>query len=160
MKKICIPFVLILFCLLGCMDPRVYCFNADEIMEKVSRIELVECTNDNPKKIIVNENTIPSFDFSKVSIIQDLKEEKFEDFLNELSLIRFHVENESVNSPVGYAVLIYMQSNEIIVLSCTVISNIGYGMAASFTYEGNFIKHIASFAEGQRFRELIAKYFI
>lgn len=54
---------------------------------------------------------------------------------------------ESVNSPVGYTVLIYMQNQEIIVLSCTIINGIGYGMVAVFSNDGNFIRHIAQFAD-------------
>lgn len=43
-----------------------------------------------------------------------MQEKKINDFVNELSTIRFHIDNRSVNSPVGYAVLIHVQNKEII----------------------------------------------
>lgn len=61
-----------------------------------------------------------------------METEKIDEFANELSSIVFHKEMESVNSPVGYTVIIYMQNQELIVLSCTIINKIGYGMAAVF----------------------------
>lgn len=162
MKKMWL-FILLMFCsveLVGCaVDPGSYYFNADDLMEKVIKIELVECINENPKLIIVKENSLPSFDFNKVKLVKELEEEKIQDFLNELSTVIFHIENESVNSPVGYAVLIYLQNNEIIVLSCTIINKIGYSMVASFTYEGNFIKHIVVFANEPKFKKILLKYF-
>ncbi len=102
-----------------------------------------QCTNDDPKEIFVNENVIPSLDFDNINIIDTLQKEKINEFITELSMITFHIENKCVDSPVGYAVLIYTFNNEIIVLSCTVINNIGYSMVATFTYEGTFINQLS-----------------
>ena len=88
-----------------------------------------------------------------------LETEKIDEFANELSSIVFHKEMESVNSPVGYTVIIYMQNQELIVLSCTIINKIGYGMAAVFLNDGTFVKHIARFADEPRFKRLLSKYF-
>lgn len=137
---------------------HAFFFDADKIMDKVIKIELVECINENPKMIIVDENTSPSLDFSKISLVEELPQEKIKDFVEALSQVVFHDLKESANAPVGYAVLIYMQNNEILVLSCTIIDR-AYGLASTFTYEGKFIKHIARFADEPQYRRVLKKYF-
>lgn len=99
------------------------------------------------------------FDIDNIRIVETLETEKIDEFANELSSIVFHKEMESVNSPVGYTVIIYMQNQELIVLSCTIINKIGYGMAAVFLNDGTFVKHIARFADEPRFKRLLNKYF-
>ena len=72
------------------------------------------------------------FDIDNIRIIETLETEKIDEFAYELSSITFHIEMVSVNSPVGYTIIIYMENRELIVLSCTVIGGIAYGMAAIF----------------------------
>lgn len=150
----------IIFLLMGCaVDPPTYYFDADEMLEKVIKIELVECENNNPTRIYISDNVIPSFDISTVKVIRELSDDKVDDFINELSTVTFHIENESVNSPVGYAVLIYTENNEIIVLSCTVLNDGAYSMVSTFTVDGKFINHIAGFADEPKYRKILEKYF-
>lgn len=162
MKKICICMIIctILFLMTGCaMDPGTYYFSSDELLEEVVKIELVECKNDNPKMIIVNDNSIPRFDINSVKLVKELPSDKIEPFICELSTVTFHMENESVDSPTGYAVLIYNKNDEIIVISCTPINGRGYSMVAKFSVDGKFINHIARFADRPRYEEIVGKYF-
>ena len=161
MKKICIILLFVIVVYLGgrVTDPPTYFFDANNIINQATKIQLVVCENDNPIKIKVEEDTILFFDIDNIRIIDTLETEKIEEFAYELSTITFHIEMESVNSPVGYTLIIYMQNQELIVLSCTVINGIGYGMAAVFLNDGSFVRHIAQFADRPKFERLLHNYF-
>ena len=160
MKKanILIICCLIILLLTGC-DPPTYYFDSDELLEEVTKIELVECVNENPKMITVNDGSVPKFDVNSIKLIVELSNDKVDDFIADLSTITFHIENESVDSPTGYAVLIYNDKDEIIVISCTILNNYGYSMVAKFSIDGKFVEHIARFAEQSKYRNLLKKYF-
>ena len=162
MKKIHVILLsMIVLLLCGCaIDPATYYFDADDIKNQATKIQLVICENNNPVIVDVKEDTVLLFDIDNVRIIETLEQEKIDDFAYELSTITFHKEMESVNSPVGYTVLIYMQNQEIIVLSCTIINGIGYGMVAVFSNDGNFIRHIAQFADEPKFKRLLTNCFV
>ena len=161
MKKMRVIILFIIVSLFGCVwDPATYYFDADTIINQATKIQLVVCENDNPININVEENTVLFFDIDNIRIVETLETEKIDEFAYELSTITFHKEMESVNSPVGYTVLIYMQNQEIIVLSCTIISEIGYGMAAVFLNDGTFVRHIAQFADEPKFKRLLHNYFV
>lgn len=161
MKKICfILLIIIMTSLVGCAtDPPTYYFNPDEILEKVIKIELVYSVNENPREVIIDGNTTLSFNMGNTTFIKELDKDKIEDFVNELSTVTFHIENKSVNSPLGDTIIIYMENQEIIVLSCTVVNGIAYGMVSVFNLEGSFINHIAKFADEPKFRKVVEKYF-
>jgi len=158
MKKICVLLLFVIVSICGC-DPVTYYFDASDIINQVTKIQLVECENNNPINIYVKEDTILIFDIDNIRIIETLDPKKIEEFTSELSTITFHQEKESVNSPVGYALVMYMQNQELIVLSCTVIDGIAYGMAAVFLNDGSFVRHIAKFADEPKFKRLLSKYF-
>lgn len=159
MKKICIVLLIMLVLLSGCVvDPEAYYFDADEI-ESATAIQLVSYTNYNPTEIRVYEDTVLRFDISNVIVINQLEKDKFRSFAQDLSTIVFHVENISVDEPIGYALLIYI-NKKIIVLSCTSGIDYGYSMVASFDEKGNFIEHIACFADKNSYDDrILKKYF-
>lgn len=162
MKKANIVIIccLIILLLTGCVtDPQTYYFDSDELLGEVTKIELVECVNENPKMITVNDGSVPKFDVNSIKLIVELPNNKMDDFIADLSTITFHKENESVDSPTGYAVLIYNDKDEIIVISCTVLNNYGYSMVAKFSIDGKFVEHIAKFADEPKYRNLLEKYF-
>lgn len=160
MKKMCLVLVLILilFCFVGC-DPGTFYFNAEEILSRVIKIELVECINDNPQSIAVSKDTTPAFDFNEVTVLKELRTDRIERFVRELSVVTFHLGDQSVNMPLGYAVLIYLQGNEMVVLSYTYLFNKSYGMVEVFTHEGKFVRHLAIYADVNGYTYLLAKYF-
>lgn len=146
--------------LVGCVtDPSTYYFNADELKDNVIRIELFSLVNEEPKQVIVNDDTILRFNKINATLIKELENNEIKDFIDDLSTITFHIENKSVNSPLGYTIVIYLENQEIIVLSCTVVNGVAYSMVATFTLEGSFIKHIARFADEPKFRKIVEKYF-
>lgn len=146
--------------LAGCVtDPPTYYFNAAELIENVIKIELVDFVNEKPEIVIVDDNTMLSINMANATLIKELNNEKVNSFIEDLSTITFHAENISVNSPLGYTVIMYMKNQEIVVLSCTVVDGLGYCMAAVFTVEGEFVEHIASFADEPKFRKVLEKYY-
>ena len=160
MKRMYVFFLFIIVLLSGCVsDPATYYFDASNIINQATKIQLVVCENDNPININVEEDTILFFDIDNIRIIGTLETEKIDEFAYELSSITFHKEMKSVNSPVGYTIIIYMQNQELIVLSCTVIGDIAYGMAAIFLNDGTFVRHIAQFADEPKFKRLLSNYF-
>lgn len=160
MKRMCVIFLFIIVWMSGCVsDPATYYFDASNIINQATKIQLVVCENDNPININVEEDTILFFDIDNIRIIETLETEKIDEFAYELSSITFHHTMESVNSPVGYTIIIYMQNQELIVLSCTVIDDIAYGMAAIFMNDGTFVRHVAQFADRPKFERLLEKYF-
>lgn len=160
MKKICVILLFVIVSLCGCVsDPATYYFDASNIINQAIKIQLVVCENNNPININVEEDTILFFDIDNIRIIETLETKKIDEFAYELSTITFHKEMKSVNSPVGYTIIIYMQNQELIVLSCTVISGIAYGMAAVFLNDGSFVRHIAQFADEPKSKRLLNNYF-
>ena len=159
-KRMYVISLFIIVLLSGCVsDPATYYFDANNIINQATQIQLVVCENDNPININVEEDTILFFDIDNIRIIETLETEKIDEFAYELSSITFHIEMKSVNSPVGYTIIIYMENRELIVLSCTVIGGIGYGMAAIFLNDGTFVRHIAQFADRPKFKRLLNNYF-
>lgn len=162
MKKIYLIFfaTIMMMSLAGCVtDPPTYYFNAAELIGNVIKIELVDFVNEKPEIVIVDDSTIPSINMADATLIKELNNEKVNSFIEDLSTITFHVENKSVNSPLGYTVIMYMKNQEIVVLSCTVVDGLGYSMVAVFTVEGEFVEHIANFADEPKFRKVLEKYF-
>ena len=160
MKKICVILLCVIVSLFGCVsDPPTYYFDANNIINQATKIQLVVCENDNPTNINVEEDTVLFFDIDNINIIETLETEKINEFAYELSTITFHGEMRSVNSPVGYTIIIYMQNQELIVLSCTIISGVAYGMAAVFSNDGSFVRHIAQFEDEPKFKRLLNNYF-
>ena len=151
--------MLTMLLLLTSCDPGTYNFDASEITENALKIELVLCKNDNPVNLEVDENTVLFFDIDNVAVIDTLEQEAIEPFANELSTITFHLLSYSVNAPVGYTLLIYMNNQEIIVISDSTINDIFYGMVAVFSNEGDYLRHIAAFADVRGFKRLLKNYF-
>ena len=163
MKKYSVVLVLCVILMatffLSSCDPVDFYFDADEIVENASKIQLVVCQNYSPTIVNVESDTVLYFNMSEMVVVKDLEKEKIESFAYDLSKITFFEINESVNSPLGFAVLIYLKTNEVIVLSCTLIGNLAHGMVALFTAEGEYIRHIGIFADRPAFERLLNNYF-
>lgn len=164
MKKYAVVLVLCVILMatffLSSCDPRTFFFDANEIVENASKIQLVVCQNFNPTNVKVEGDTVLYFNMADMVAIKELEKEKFKAFAEELSHVTyFDLINESVNSPIGFTVLIYLKTNEIIVLSYADIDSMGYAMAALFTSEGKFIRHIGCLADGHAFERLLKNYF-
>lgn len=161
MKKIILlVLIFVSFIFAGCVsDPPVYLFDSDELITNTVKIELVECVNDNPEIIKVDDDTITSFDYNSANVLDKLDNIEFENFIIRLSTIRFHIDNRSVNKPIGKTLILHQKSGNMIVLSCTSIESVGYSFVSEFDSNNNYIAHIARFAERPLFELLINEYF-
>ena len=137
MKKI---MVMLLFCVLiltGC-DPGTYYFAKTSYLDKIESIELVKYNNSNFEMVDSTKVNL-KFDFEKIV---------------------FHRENDSVNEPTGYCLLWHLKNRNFIVFCCTLIEDDrGYSMCAEFDSECNFVQHIAYFASGPHYDDVLSKYF-
>lgn len=60
-------------------DPPTYYFDSDELLIEVIKIELVECINENPQIITVNDGSVPKFDVNSIKLIDELPNDKMDD---------------------------------------------------------------------------------
>lgn len=99
MRKCILTFIILtLIVLTGCVsDPVTYYFDSDDLIANTVKIELVECENEKPEMIEINEKNTTNFDYNTVEVIDDLDHRQFESFIVKLSSITFHKENFSVN---------------------------------------------------------------
>ena len=159
MKYLRVFVILLLTIILSSCDPASYNFDIEELQSSVTKIELVKFKNDSPSIVVVDENTRLSIDLSSMIIVEVLADEYVESFVNEINKITLHRTRESVNSPFGYAVLVFVENDEMIVLSRSYRDGKGYGMCAKFKTNGEYIEHIADLADGNSFDVLLKKYF-
>lgn len=109
-KFILVSIILILVStvITGC-DPATYYFDADVLISNTIKIELVECKNDKPELIEINEKNFTSFDYDNVELIDSLDNSQFESFIMKLSSITFHIRNYSVNKPIGRTLILHQK---------------------------------------------------
>ena len=161
MRKCILTFIILtLIVLTGCVsDPATYYFDSDDLIANTAKIELVECENEKPQMIEINEKNTTNFDYNTVEVIDDLDHRQFESFIVKLSSITFHKENFSVNKPIGKALILHQKNGDMLVLSCTLIGGICYSFVSKFDSNNNYITHIARFADRSQFESLLDAYF-
>ena len=145
MKKICsilLIIIIIIISLCGCAsDPATYYFSKNAYINEIESIELVKYNNEAFEMVDASKETL-KFDYEKVETLETLDVNKIDAFLEDFEEIVFHVENDSVNEPVGYCLLWYLKNGNFIVFSCTLIKkDRGYSMVAEFDSTGKFIQH-------------------
>lgn len=61
-----------LIVLTGCAsDPATYYFDSDDLIANTVKIELVECENEKPEMIEINEKNTTKFDYNTVGVIDE-----------------------------------------------------------------------------------------
>lgn len=160
MKKFILSFLLICVLILACgCDPGSYYFDDESLTEQVKRVELIDYENDNPIMIDVTDDTELIFERDKMKILEVLDEEKIDEFLKDLSVIIFHLINQSAESPVGRGIRLVFSDEGYIVISCTKVGRRGYSFVAEFDKNDEFIQHIADVCDKPSLDRLINKYF-
>ena len=158
MKKILIMLMFIIVLLTGC-DPASYYFTKTLYLDKIESIELVEYSNNN-YEIVDTSKTDLKFDYEKVKKLETLDTNKINEFLDDFEKIVFHIENESVNEPIGYCLIWHLKNGNFIVFCCTLVAgDRGYSMVSEFDSTCRFIKHYADFASGPHYDDILSKYF-
>jgi hypothetical protein len=159
MKKVIYFIIVFLLVFLSSCDPVSYSFDVKKLQDNVLKIELVMFENDNPTIVTVDEDTKLSVDLSLMTVVAVLDVSQNNDFIADMNGITFHETKNSVNSPLGYTVLVYIENEEMLILSRCVRNKKGYTMCAKFKTNGDYIEHVAELVDGRAFDELIKKYF-
>ena len=107
MKKFMIIVVICMVCLvLGSCDPGTYRFDYDDLAGSVTSLELIQYDNPGVKQfkswLPNHESKLKDFDFTKMELLESLDEDKFDDFLIDLSEIKFLNKYYCYNSPKIY----------------------------------------------------------
>ena len=152
LKYLSVCIVLLSLILTAC-DPIPYYFNEDELQEEVVIIELIKYDYPETKEVKKKSDILP-FDFDKVKILETLKAEEFNDFLNELSQKRFHVSDDITkysNSADGVSLKIEYKNGNFLILCWNSKSN----FVVEYTSDGNVTDTILRFTAAQDFIDLV-----
>ena len=164
MKKLSLGIVLLftVISMSGCFLTDYYFLDYDEMTREVVSVQLVYCTNDNPEVIDDPTSEQVHFDYEKALVVKTLDESLLDEFLQDLSKVEFFLPAyESVNSPVGFAIVLKKKDNSMTVISSTYTDEKIYQMAAEIAPDGSMSKNLASFSTKTEsmYRKLLNKYF-
>lgn len=151
MKKLSLGIVLLftVISMSGCFLTDYYYLDYDEMTREVVSVQLVYCTNDNPEVIDDPTSEQVHFDLEKALVVKTLEEHLIDEFLQDLSKLEFFLPaNKSVNSPVGFAIVLKKKDNSMTVISTTSFYDHGktYEIAAEIAPDGSMSKNLASFS--------------
>lgn len=164
MKKLSLGIVLLftVISMSGCFLTDYYYLDYDEMTREVVSVQLVYCTNDNPEVIDDPTSEQVHFDLEKALVVKTLEEHLIDEFLQDLSKVEFFLPaDESVNSPVGFAIVLKKKDNSMTVISSTYTDEKIYQMAAEIAQDGSMSKNLALFSTKTEsmYRKLLNKYF-
>ncbi len=159
MKKTFIILISLITIILSGCDPATFYFEFESMNNEVLSVELVEYDNNSSEMINTNLDSKLIFDSKKIISVETLEEERIDEFLKGLSVIVFHQVEESTIEPVKECLKINKNNGNYIILSCTVIDGTVYSMVAEYDSSGNFLEHLAYFADRPSYERLIDKYF-
>ena len=113
--------ILLLICMLmtlgGCDPAQIY-FNFENLI--VESVELICYENDDARKIYDNIAFVKPFDFSRVTILATLDEDKINDFSHDLSKIPFLNWWWILDSPTGKCIRINYVDGRFDIICCEV----------------------------------------
>ena len=161
-KRFCLLLVVVILLFSGCNPPSGKPYFKAEDIEKAERIVFVICKNEDPKKVDGQEEPIVVLDMDKITEVKELDKSKISDFAKDFSNTLFwHPSySTSTNSPIGFAVLIYFDNGEILVVSDTAYSSDRcYYITARFDSEGSFVEHLGRIGNYKYYKSLLIKYF-
>lgn len=164
-KRFCLLLIFVILLFSGCSAPGMPYFKAEDI-EKAERIVLAMCENENPQTIY-HENGAdprPHLDLDKITEVKELDKSKISDFAKDFSEILFlpPSDSASINSPIGFAVLMYFDNGEILVISVTSYDREkNYCITARCDSEGVLVERLGnvSYKGVKIYKSLLIKYF-
>ena len=142
----------------GCVwDPASYLFDYEKLKEQVATVELINYENEEPKKIKDISEILP-YDFDKEEVLETLPADKIDDFIMDLSEIRFMIDSDFSNSPVGICIKVTYKNGEFIIITSTLM-DVAYGLVELFNSNGCPIEYIGAPGDRDEFVALVNKYF-
>ena len=160
MKKTisCIMIMCVLVSLGGCVwDPASYLFDYDELKEQIATVELINYENDEPEKIDDDSKILP-YNFDKEEVLETLVADKINDFVTDLSDIRFLDYSSFAKEPVGICIKITYKDGKFIIITSTLM-DVAYGIVEVFDSNGYPIEYIGAPADRDEYVALVNKYF-
>lgn len=153
-----IMIICVFISLSGCVwDPASYLFDYEKLKEQVATVELINYENEEPKKIKDISEILP-YDFDKEEVLETLPADKIDDFIMDLSEIRFMIDSDFSNSPVGICIKVTYKNGEFIIITSTLM-DVAYGLVELFNSNGCPIEYIGAPGDRDEFVALVNKYF-
>ena len=142
----------------GCVwDPASYLFDYEKLKEQVATVELINYENEEPKKIKDISEILP-YDFDKEEVLETLPADKIDDFIMDLSEIRFLDYSSFAKEPVEICIKITYKNGEFIIITSTLM-DVAYGLVELFNSNGCPIEYIGAPGDRDEFVALVNKYF-
>ncbi len=153
-----IMIICVFISLSGCVwDPASYLFDYEKLKEQVATVELINYENEEPKKIKDISEILP-YDFDKEEVLETLPADKIDDFIMDLSEIRFLDYSSFAKEPVEICIKITYKNGEFIIITSTLM-DVAYGLVELFNSNGCPIEYIGAPGDRDEFVALVNKYF-
>ncbi len=147
--------VSVLICMLGLVgcDPGTNRVDGEELVKNTVKIELYNYENASPKLHSLNGKKMPSFDFSKATLISALDESHFEEVIKDIAEQDCLVFGKALIEPIGKTMILYQENGNMVVLFGCVYKNGKkltkyYGECNVFDENGQFLEHIGRMDSG------------
>ena len=153
-----IMIICVFISLSGCVwDPASYLFDYEKLKEQVATVELINYENEEPKKIKDISEILP-YDFDKEEVLETLPADKIDDFIMDLSEIRFLDYSSFAKEPVEICIKITYKNGEFIIITSTLM-DVAYGLVELLNSNGCPIEYIGAPGDRDEFVALVNKYF-
>ena len=153
-----IMIICVFISLSGCVwDPASYLFDYEKLKEQVATVELINYENEEPKKIKDISEILP-YDFDKEEVLETLPADKIDDFIMDLSEIRFLDYSSFAKEPVEICIKITYKNGEFIIITSTLM-DVAFGLVELFNSNGCPIEYIGAPGDRDEFVALVNKYF-
>ena len=162
MKRKLIILILSAFVLLlTACDPGMVHYARNISIDDVVRVELIDYDNPKVKKIssLITERGIKAFDFKKMTIVEELSEEKYEDFFQDFSQLKLWGRWHHLNSPSGTSIRIVYSNDDFDVVSFGNIEDQVFSFMAKYNSKGKLIDFIGTVESKTDYINLINSYF-
>ena len=154
-------FLLVLFLCLGlaACDPGWYCYDYDKLVDGAISVELFEYDNPGVKRIsnLVSNRWLQGFDFEKMTVVETLPAEHFEDFLLDLSGVNLDNYWWMPDSPEGMCIRVIYENGEFEAFSYPDLDIGGY--AIRFDSKGKILAYTGRVTFRDEFVDLVSSYF-
>ena len=161
MKKTLIILLCTFVLFLTACDPAPSGYLRNIPVDDVVSVELINYKNPDAKMIntLLSRSGIKSFDFKKMEIIEDLSEDKFEDFLQDFSDLDVWTRWQHPNSPIGGSLRIVYANGDFDVISCHNEEHAIISFMAKYNKKGKLKDHIGTIESKEDYINILNKYF-
>ena len=155
---------ILVLCLLGIMcfafaacEPVPYSYKIEELKENVLAVDLIKYNNSDVQRVRKREAVLP-FDFEKVTIIETLDEDEYDDFFRDLDFARFH-QNDNISkyysAPTGVCIMMTYKNGDVAVFC----ANENVNFLGEYDRTGAVNGVIGHFDGSYQFRKLVNGHF-